>query len=84
MGTRLDQQTDTRALRGPSRAGSTTATARIFRHIQNLGLDTPDLMDFVLSNKSSNPYAIFGSAMYPDLKNYKEWVAYSWQIYNSI
>ena len=58
---------------GGKSTGSTTVTAYIFHKINDLGLDTPDLMDFVLANKSSNPYTPFGSLTYSECRNYEHY-----------
>lgn len=57
---------------GGASTGSTTVTAYICRRIIELGLDSDELMDFVLSNKSSNRYTPFGSISYSHVKSYKE------------
>ena len=50
--------------------GSTTVTAYICRRIIELGLDSDELMDFVLSNKSTNPWTPFGG--FSHVKSYRE------------
>ena len=52
--------------------GSTTITAQICRRIIALNLDSTDLMDFVLANRSSNPYTPFGRLAVAHVKSYAE------------
>ena len=57
---------------GGASTGSTTVTAYICRRIIELSLDSDDLMDFILSNKSTNPYTPFGSVSFSHVKSYDE------------
>ena len=59
-------------LNGGISTGSTTVTAYICQRIIALGLDTDELMNFVLSNKSSNPYTPFGQRAASNFTDYQQ------------
>ena len=55
--------------------GSVTTTALVFRELEEKKLLTPRLIDWVLLNRSSNPYTPFGKMKYSDIKNGVEYLA---------
>lgn len=57
----------------PSSKSSVAANILVFREIQRLGLDTPQLLDWIFKNRSDNDYTPFGWSGYSHFKNYEDY-----------
>ena len=57
----------------PGYKSSVAANILVFREIQRLGLDTPQLLDWIFKNRSDNDYTPFGWTGYSHFKNYEDY-----------
>ena len=57
--------------------GSASLNIMVFAKVHDLGLDSPELVNWVLSNKSRNPYTPFGGLKFSHLKTHTEYLEFS-------
>ena len=56
--------------------GSVATNIIVFNEIRRLNLDTPELLDWIFKNRSTNSYTPFGFRKYGDFKSYQEYKEY--------
>ncbi len=56
--------------------GSVAPNITVFNEIRRLNLDTPELLDWIFKNRSTNSYTPFGFGKYGGFKSYQEYKEY--------